>query len=138
MNRQVAVYINDDLEQLQGLANIITVFGESNQLAVGYMEALSLAITDLAGHMLLSCEYEEDQALIVRVSVINTHLEVKIEHTGPPFNPFHVVVPCQETTAVKSTCCQGVYILSCLMNEFEYHRNYGKNVILLRGEFLKD
>lgn len=109
-------------------------FAREHQLPPAAFAAADLALEE---HVTNVIEYAYDDTapheIQIRLSVEDGHLQIEIEDDGRPFNPLtrppvDTSLPLDE----KPVGGLGVHLIRSLMDEAEYRRESGKNILRLR------
>lgn len=92
--------------------------------------AITLAVGEAVGNIIKhSYRGRTDQFFVVRCSAEGKALEISLSDNGEPFDPSrHSVLPPDELRVGG----RGLYLMRAIMDEVEYHRDNGSNVVRMR------
>ena len=127
------ISLRNDPAELNRLAEILEEFGRQHRLTQRDLLALDLSLHE---HLTNIINYGYDDTdrhkIQVRLRLTERLLRVEVEDDGRPFNPLErrpidTTVPLDE----KPLGGLGIHMMRKIMDEMEYRREGGKNVLLM-------
>jgi len=121
-------------EETQRLLLALEEFARQHHLAPAALQAADLALEE---HVTNVMSYGYDDAaphvILIRLSVENQRLQIEVEDDGRPHDPLsrppvNTSVPLEE----KPIGGLGVHLIRSLMDEVDYRREAGKNILRMR------
>jgi serine/threonine-protein kinase RsbW len=138
MSRQTTVALKNDLAELERLNNVIEEFGKRHGLPTNVLFDLHLALDEILTNV-VSYGYDDrhEHEIIVHLTLgaggDSQRLEVKVEDDGRPFNPLETAPPDVQTSVEdRPIGGLGIYLVRRVMDDLEYRRQRGKNVLVMR------
>jgi len=112
----------------------LEAFAREHPLPAPVFNAADLALEEHVSNV-VSYAYEDRTAheILIRLSVVDQHLEIEVEDDGRPFNPLSqppvdVTLPLED----KPIGGLGVHLIRTLMDVVEYRRVAGHNILRMR------
>ena len=119
--------------ELQRLASEVERFAQNHRIPERDVQALSLALDEVVTNT-ISHGYDDQEAHEIRVGVTlaNGRLSAEVEDDGRPFNPLTAPPP-DLTSDVdeRPVGGLGVHLVRSLMEQLDYHRESGKNHLIM-------
>ncbi len=125
--------IRPDLSEIDRVNAAFNDFAVAHGLAPAVRRKMNLVFDELLNNtMSYGFDDGQDGVIEIDVEVDADRLVVTIRDNGRPFNPFGAVVP-DTTLSVdeRQIGGLGVHLVRNVMDEFAYHRQTDRNVIVL-------
>lgn len=126
--------IGNSMEEYVALADAIRTFADETELADKGAAHLELVIEELVVNI-IKHGYADDRkgAIIVDAFVAESDLTITLSDDGDPFDPVTAASPdIGLDTEERPIGGLGIYFVRTLMDEMQYHRQAGRNVLILR------
>lgn len=138
MNAYTTVAFKNDLAELERLSSAVEEFGKRHDLPTTALFDLHLALDEILTNV-VSYGYDDhhEHEIIVRLALgadgDSRRLEVEVEDDGRPFNPLETAQPDVDGSVEDRTIGGlGIYLVRRVMDDLEYRRQQGKNVLVMR------
>ena len=138
MNRQLTLTLKNDLGELERAGSSLDAFGQRHAIPAAALFDLHLALDEILTNV-ISYGYDDHalHEIVVRLSVspgrAPLHVEIAVEDDGRPFNPLDAAPPnVQASIEERPVGGLGIYLVRRVMDDLEYRRQQGKNVLLMR------
>jgi anti-sigma regulatory factor (Ser/Thr protein kinase) len=138
MPQHLTLTLKNDLSELQRASSTLDEFGQRHALPAAVLFDLHLALDEILTNV-MSYGYDDDaqHEIVVHLSVSPDrpphHVEVEVEDDGRPFNPLDVARPNIEASIEdRPVGGLGIYLVRRVMDDLEYRRQPGKNVLVMR------
>ena len=127
------IKLNNDLKELQRLAESVEQFGEENNLQMKDIFDVNLALDELITNI-ISYGYGDgsNESIDLEIIIDNDELKILIEDNAKEFDPFEkedpiIDIPLEE----KKVGGLGIFFVKQKMDKYSYKRENGKNKIEL-------
>ena len=134
MKADKTIILKNDLSEIPRLASEIEVFGKKNNLSESVIFDALLASEEIFTNI-VSYAYEDDKEhmIVVRVDLNDGELTLEIEEDGRPFDPLKVPEPdIEKPLEERPVGGLGVFLARKSMDELEYRRKSGKNILVMK------
>lgn len=134
---ELSFRLQSKLSELDRIAAIIHRFGEEHELPEKVVFALNLALDELITNS-IKYGYKEDgeHTIAINLSYVPGEIILLIEDDGGPFNPLEASRPdIQCPIEEREVGGLGLHLLRNLMDEIDYERRHGKNLVRIRKTF---
>jgi len=131
--REMSLVIAPEFHEIDRLNKELVNFSEENGLPAAVTQKLNIAIDDLINNIIsYGLEEHHEHSIEVNCSYTNNRLEIEVTDGGKPFNPFENL-NADTTSSVDDREIGGLgrLLVSELMDEVDYERRRGKNVVKL-------
>ncbi len=135
---QATATLKNQLSELARLSRFVESFGAQHGLSAQTVFELTLALDEVLTNI-ISYAYEDSRAhdIVVRLmeakAVEGRHLSVQVEDDGRPFNPLEVRASRTDVPLeARSIGGLGIHLVRKVMEQLEYCRQDGKNVLMMR------
>lgn len=111
----------------------LDAFAEEHALPEGVRRSLNVALDELVANAIShGIDGREDGSVTVEVELEGERVNVRVTDNGPPFDPLEQAAP-DTTLSVeeRSIGGLGIHLVRRLMDEVNYQRRDGHNVVLL-------
>jgi serine/threonine-protein kinase RsbW len=127
--------LNNDLAEIQWLAEAVEVFGEENGLPPKVVFQVNLALEELLTNT-INYGYPQgsENELTIKLELKNSHdLIVEIRDDAFPFNPLEIEQPdIGQDIEARSIGGLGIHLVRQMMDEIEYCWENDHNVLVMR------
>jgi serine/threonine-protein kinase RsbW len=138
MNGQLTLTLKNDLAELARVSRAVDEFGQRNAVPAAALFDLHLAIDEIFTNV-VSYAYDDNREheIVVQVSLFavgpRRHIEVEVRDDGRPFNPLDAEPPdVSAPVDERPVGGLGIYLVRRVMDDLEYRRQQGKNVLVMR------
>lgn len=133
MSAELTVRLANRLEEIGRLATIVETFGATHGLSEGVIFALNLSLDEVVTNVISYAFADvQEHAIEVRLSLDAGILRAEVIDDGQPFNPIEVPPPDLDAPIEERRIGGlGVHIVREMMDELEYRREGGRNVLTL-------
>ena len=138
MSRHTTVALKNDLAELERLSNVVDEFGKRHGLPTTALFDLHLALDEILTNVVAyGYDDQDEHEIIVRLAFGGDgnaqRIEVEVEDDGRPFNPLETASPdVQTSVADRPIGGLGIFLVRRVMEDLEYRRQRGKNVLVMR------
>jgi len=134
MNDSITLTVRNQIEALAPLTQSVEAFGARHHLSEAVVFAVTLALDEIVTNV-VSYGYDDsaDHDIHVCMSLRADDLIVEVEDDGRPFNPLEAEAPDLDASlADRKVGGLGIHLVRKLMDGLEYHREQGKNRLVMR------
>lgn len=125
--------LKNDLTEIQRLAVAVDVFGTNHRLPASLIHDVTLVLEEVFSNIVFYAYKDQGLHLItVRMQIAGGQLILQITDSGRSFNPLTVPPPyLKQSMEDRKIGGLGIYFVHKLMDNLEYQRVKGKNVLTL-------
>ena len=138
MSNEYIIILKNNFAEIKTLTDGIYYFAEKNHLDNEIKLDLSLVLDEIITNI-ISYGFHDDSEhkIIVRLTVNNETLVVRIEDDGIPFNPLEFPAP-DTTKPLKEREIGGlgVFFVKELMDKVEYERKEDENILTVSKQLI--
>lgn len=138
MNGELTLTVKNDLAELARVSSAVAEFGQRHALPAAVLFDLHLALDEILTNV-ISYGYDDNREheIVVRVTLPAVspprHIELEVRDDGLPFNPLDAAQPdVSAPVAERPIGGLGIYLVRRVMDDLEYRRQQGKNVLVMR------
>ncbi len=134
MSEAITVQLKNSLSEIERLARIVDEFGERHQIEFQSVYNMNLALEEIVTNV-ISYGYDDgaEHQIVARLSVEGGKWTAEVEDDGKPFNPLEAPEPnTAQSLEERPIGGLGIHLVRKLMDELEYRRNQGKNLLVMR------
>ena len=127
--------LKNDLSEIERLAQSMTAFGAQHHLAIETVHDVNLALEEVVANIILyGYEDEREHQITVDIYVQKKSLTLEICDDARPFNPLENPDPddLDKPLEEREIGGLGIYLTRTLMDELEYKREQGKNLLWMK------
>jgi serine/threonine-protein kinase RsbW len=130
MADEVEITISSHPRWLRLLRQVVCEYALETGFDAQDAHAITLAVGEAVGNVIKhSYRGRTDETFVLRCSAAGKALEISLSDNGEPFDPsLHPILPPDELRAGG----RGLYLMRAIMDEIEYHRDNGSNVVRMR------
>jgi serine/threonine-protein kinase RsbW len=134
MRGELEVRLHNDRGDLATFSRTLRAFGQRHGLPPRLVQAVDLALEEVLTNI-ISHGYADDgeHGITVRLEARPGELEAEVEDDGQAFDPLQAPAP--DTTRPlheRSIGGLGIHLVRTLVDDLEYQRRDGKNVLRLK------
>ena len=133
-SEELEIKVNNELSALERVSQALTEFGRWHGLAPKVAHDLNLVLEEILTNIIsYGHTADKEHEIQVRLTVRPREVRVELEDDGRPFNP--VEAPEPDTTKPleeRTVGGLGIYLVRKLTDGLEYHRQAGKNLLLIK------
>ena len=122
------------LEEIAGVTERIEAFGAMHGLTAEDLFKLTLALDEVVTNI-ISYAYDDanEHQIEIRMDLNGTTVTVRVEDDGRAYNPLDAPKPeLGADIEDRSIGGLGVHIVRSIMDELEYRREGGRNILIMR------
>ena|ERR1700687_1766646 len=134
MSDVTTIRLKNQFAALERLSQGVEEFGSRHNLTPKLIFAVTLALDEIVTNV-ISYAYDDgkEHDILVRLLRGTDDLTVEVEDAGRPFNPLTARVPDLNTQlADREVGGLGIHLVRKLMDDLEYRREQGKNILVMR------
>ena len=134
MSRTISIELKNNFSEIERLIQIVTEFGEVNNLPPNVLFAVSLALDEILTNV-ISYGYKDDNEhlIIIRFSLKDEELIAEVEDDGQPFNPLGAPEPdTDKPLQERQIGGLGIHLVRNLMDKLEYRRQENRNILVMK------
>lgn len=134
MSGTISVELKNNPSEIQRLSQIVTQFGEVNNLSPKVLFAINLALEEILANI-ISYGYEDSYEHQINIGAFleDDELILKVEDDGRPFNPLEAPEPdINKSLEDRQIGGLGIHLVKNLMDGLEYRRKGGKNLLVMK------
>lgn len=138
MNGELTLTVKNDLTELARVSSAVAEFGQRHALPAAVLFDLHLALDEILTNI-ISYGYDDNREheIVVRVTLPAgsqpRRIELEVRDDGRPFNPLDAAQPdVSAPVAERPVGGLGIYLVRRVMDDLEYRRQQGKNVLVMR------
>ncbi len=138
VGRHLTLKLKNDLSELERASTTLDEFGHQHAIPAAALFDLHLALDEILTNV-MSYGYDDDaqHEIVVHLSASPDcppyHVEIRVEDDGRPFNPLAAAPPdVQASIADRPVGGLGIYLVRRVMDDLEYRRQQGKNMLVMR------
>ncbi len=126
--------LKNDRSEVQKLSHAVNEFGKENELSGRIINQVNMAIEEIVINIIAyGYRDKKEHRIDVHMRVEDDDLLLMIEDDGRPFDPTVVPTPdINKPIEEREIGGLGVHLVRSLMEELEYRREKGKNVLIMR------
>jgi len=138
-NKEITVTVKNDISQIQGLRDKWLKFARGNNLADEIIQDVNLALEELVSNIILhGFEDNNEHEITVCIGIKEEKLVVEISDDAKYFNPLeHPDPDIEKPIEERDIGGLGVHIVRKIMDELDYRREQGKNVLVMKKQLRK-
>ena len=134
MKEKVSIELKNDVGELERLSQILSQFGEANNLSAKVLFALNLALEEILTNI-INYGYKDnyEHKIKLAISLEYDELTVKVEDDGQAFNPLGAPEPdIGKPLQDRPIGGLGIHLVRNLMDVLEYRRWEGRNILVMK------
>jgi serine/threonine-protein kinase RsbW len=134
MHADLSVTAKNDLAELARVSHLVEDFGARHALSPPLIFEVNLALDEVLTNV-ISYGYDDHGThnITVRITLRARELVLEVEDDGRPFNPLEVRPPAvDQPVEQRPVGGLGVFLVRKMMDELEYRRVHGKNLLVMR------
>jgi anti-sigma regulatory factor (Ser/Thr protein kinase) len=134
MNEKISIELKNNVGELERLSQILTQFGETNNLSPKVLFAINLALEEILTNI-INYGYKDNYEHEIKLAISLEHdeLTVKVEDDGQAFNPLRAPEPdIDKPLQNRPIGGLGIHLVRNLMDELEYRRWEGRNILVMK------
>jgi anti-sigma regulatory factor (Ser/Thr protein kinase) len=134
VSETLEVTLHNRPSELERLSQEVEAYAEAHRLPAKILHAVNLCLDEIVTNI-ISYGYDDqaDHQITVRLSLRAGELAIEIEDDGKPFNPLTAPEPdLYKPLEERPIGGLGIHLLRKVMDDMEYRRQQGKNVLILR------
>lgn len=134
MRAHTSFTVRNNLSEIGTVRQVITDFAERCQLPPDVLFAVNLALEEVLTNVIsYGFSDDHDHAIDVRIDVGDGQLTAEVEDDGRPFNPLEYLAPDTTKPLVERPIGGlGIHLMRRFMDELEYRRHSGKNLLIMK------
>ncbi len=128
------IILKNRLSEMKLLENYVLEFGKSKNLSNEIIHDITLALEEVIVNI-IKYGYDNDQEdeIIIKISIKNKELIIKVEDSGKPFNPLKSPMPeIHKPIEERKIRGLGIYIVRNIMDKLIYKRVNGRNLFIMK------
>jgi len=128
------VEVKNCLSEIERVTRVAEDFGRRHQIDAETSHNLKLALDEtLTNIMSYAYDNAVEHIIVARLSLTQGKLIVEVEDDGIPFNPLSAPEPdTKQSLEERSIGGLGIYLVRKLMDELEYRRQNGRNILTMK------
>lgn len=133
------LYLQNRFEEMARIAPALAAFGQQERLQTKVIQAADLALEEHVTNVIrYAFDAETSHTIVVRVTMSNGALQMEVEDDGRSHNPLtfppvDTTIPLEE----KPIGGLGIHLIRTCMDEVDYRREGGKNILRLRKQIVR-
>ncbi|HWP60386.1 MAG TPA: ATP-binding protein [Candidatus Acidoferrales bacterium] len=130
----MTIELKNALSEVEALQRMLAEFGERHHLLENIVFDVTLALEEVLTNI-ISYAFDDDgeHKIRIRLSLDEGVLTAEVEDDGRPFDPLRVPAPELSSPLEKRPVGGlGIHLIRGLMDELEYRRVRGRNVLRLK------
>jgi serine/threonine-protein kinase RsbW len=138
MTEGLTISLRNALDELERVAGLVEAFCTARGVPAKTIFQLNLALDEVLTNV-ISYGYPEGGAhtITVHVGYEPERLVVAVEDSGRAFDPLTVPAPdLSRALDERAVGGLGVHLVRSVMDELEYHRQDGKNLLIMRKRLM--
>ena len=136
----LSVTCRNRLEEIAGVIERIEAFGSRHGLTAEERFTLTLALDEVVTNI-VSYAYDDahEHQIVIRLDIGDTGFTVQVDDDGRAYNPLEAPRPILEADIEdRPIGGLGVHIVRTVMDELEYRRDGGRNILIMRKRMPRD
>ena len=131
--------IENELSKLEPAMAALAQYGQTNGIDQDIRFDLCLALEEITTNIIkYAFDDDRNHFITVALSVDSESITMEIRDNGKPFNPIENAAPdFKRSFQEKSRGGVGLYLVTQLMDETAYSREYGENIFVMKKSTLK-
>jgi len=128
------IILKNDLMELHKLADSVDEFSEKNSISAEAARDINLALEEAFVNV-ISYAYSDksEHSVVLKIALTGGCVSMEIMDDGAEFNPLAIPVPdIERPLEERPNDGLGVFLIRKLMDEVEYRRECGRNILTLR------
>lgn len=138
-NRRTSLKIDNAIAELEKVAAFVDRFGADQQVSPSTLNDLNVCLDEILNNT-ISYGYDDPgrHEIVITLHVVDDWLTVEIQDDGRAFDPTvaAAAVP-KELLQSRKVGGLGIHFVRALMDEMEYRRNGGLNMLTLKKKLNK-
>ncbi len=133
MDEAITIRLKNSLSEIERLARIVEEFGERHQIEFRSVYNMNLALEEVVTNV-ISYGYDDgaEHEIITRLLLHEGEWTAEVEDDGKPFNPLEAPEPdTAQSLEERRIGGLGIHLVRNLMDQLEYRRNQGKNLLIM-------
>jgi anti-sigma regulatory factor (Ser/Thr protein kinase) len=133
MSSVSAVFVNQRTE-IERVVELAERFGEEHQLAAEVVMSIHLVLDEVVANI-IAHGYDDTAEHQIRVTLglDDSVLAIRVEDDGRPFDPLAAPAPNLDLPLEERPVGGlGIHIVRSVMDAVEYHRDGGRNILIMR------
>jgi serine/threonine-protein kinase RsbW len=130
----ITVRLPADLREIERLNRVIRQFGDLHEVPSRVLYAVNLALDEVVTNVVRhGFDNPKEEEVVAHVTARSREVVTEVTDAGRTFDP--LTVPPPDLTAPlseRSLGGLGIHLIRSLMDEVEYRRENGKNVLTMR------
>jgi sigma-B regulation protein RsbU (phosphoserine phosphatase) len=133
------ITLRNDISEIQSLKDTWFKFARENNLSDQIIYDVGLALEEMVSNIIYyGYEDKKEHQIAVRLNLKNEKLVLEISDDGKEFNPLQYPQPdIKKPTGDREVGGLGIYIVRKIMDELQYHREPGKNILVMKMRLTK-
>src|SRR5262245_9895035 len=134
MSEATVVEVKNCLSEIERVTRVAEDFARRHQIDAETSHNLKLALDEtLTNIMSYAYDNAVEHIIVARLSLTQGKLIVEVEDDGIPFNPLSAPEPdTKQSLEERSIGGLGIYLVRKLMDELEYRRQNGRNILTMK------
>jgi len=130
----VTVELKNELSELAKLSHTLTEFGQRHKLPQAVSFAIKLALEEIVTNAIShGFTDQREHRISIGLALEQSVLRAQVEDDGPAFNPLEIPAPdTKQPLEERAVGGLGIHLVRTLMDEVEYQRQNGRNVLVLK------
>ncbi len=131
--------MKNDISQIQGLRDKWLKFARGNNLSEEIIRDINLALEELVSNIIIhGFEDKNEHEITVGIGIKEEELIVEISDDAKYFNPLeHPEPEIEKPIEERDIGGLGVHIVRNIMDELNYRREHGKNILVMKKKLRK-
>jgi sigma-B regulation protein RsbU (phosphoserine phosphatase) len=138
-SRDMSMQVKNDLSEIESICRNVEEFGETHQIPPDVIFNLNLSLEEIFVNI-VSYGYEDENEHFIKISMslVDNELIVEVEDDGRQFNPLELPEPdLEQKLEERAIGGLGIHLVRNLMDELDYKRTHGKNILLMKKKINK-
>jgi sigma-B regulation protein RsbU (phosphoserine phosphatase) len=130
---EISLVIAPEFQEIERLNRELEKFAEENGIPAAVTQKLNIAMDDLVNNIIsYGLEAHHEHSIEINCLYVDNRLEIELIDAGKPFNPFeNLNVDTAASMDDREIGGLGRLLVSELMDEVDYERRLGKNLVKL-------
>jgi sigma-B regulation protein RsbU (phosphoserine phosphatase) len=134
MNEQMSILFKNKLSEIERLGQVVEEFAALHHLPPNLIFEINVALEEVLTNV-ISYGYEDsdEHDIMMRLSCEEGEVMAEIEDDGRPFNPLEAAEPdTNKPLEERPVGGLGIHLVRKLMDDVEYKRQQGKNLLMMK------
>ena len=134
MSKPMAILFKNQLAEIERLGQVMEEFAALHHLPPNLVFELNLALEEILTNV-ISYGYDDsdEHEILIRLSCKGEEITAEVEDDGRPFNPLEAAEPdTDKPLEERSVGGLGIHLVRKLMDDVEYKRQQGKNLLAMK------